>query len=76
MFKVGVIGRQRGRQLVALRIRIPVEWVEIPNAVMRQGKNLWVAPHVWRRRLVFWGGGLTAGFVAVLFACGLPGRAG
>lgn len=45
----------------------------MPNAVMRRGKNLWVAPHVWRRRLVFWGGGLTVGFAAVLFTWAADG---
>lgn len=42
----------------------------MPSAVARRGRQLWVAPHIWRRRLVFWGGGLCIGVVAVLFAWG------
>lgn len=42
----------------------------MPSAVARRGRQLWVAPHIWRRRLVFWGGGLCVGVVAVLFAWG------
>jgi len=45
----------------------------MPNAVVRRGRNLWVAPHIWRRRLVFWGGGLLVGVVAVLFAWAADG---
>ncbi|WP_035705332.1 chloride channel protein [Niveispirillum irakense] len=47
----------------------------MPNAVVRRGRQLWVAPHIWRRRFVFWGGGLCVGVVAVLFAWAADGAA-
>src|SRR4051794_33311195 len=34
----------------------------------RRSRQLWLSPHFWKRRLIFWSGGLAVGLAAAVFA--------
>lgn len=44
--------------------------VFMPKRVIRRSKYLWFSLRLWRRRIAFWGGGVSIGIVAILFALG------
>jgi H+/Cl- antiporter ClcA len=42
----------------------------MPLRVIRKHHSFWLSPRRWKRRLVFWGGGVAVGAAAVVFAIG------
>ena len=42
--------------------------MRLPFGFHHRALRLWLSPEAWRRRLVFWGGGLTVGIAAVALA--------
>jgi len=42
----------------------------MPLRTIRKHHSFWLSPRRWRRRLVFWGGGVAVGAAAVVFALG------